>query len=197
MCEEEIELHEELEDAQAEKRAPTRISQNYIAGARKFLAPVLMDTMTKQSDDPEEEGQGICGTAGACLELVTRTVMPSKPHGPSARRCCIVSPLLQQERCMLHAVAGARRNRRRRDGVRAAAHQVAELAIPRGAQCSCAQSCTHGVGLSHAMSVAALAYAWVRPRFAVRRRRRTRSAKSSRARRRSGCRCWSSRCVRT
>ena len=79
MCEEEIELHEELEDAQAEKRAPTRISQNYIAGARKFLAPVLMDTMTKQSDDPEEEGQGICGTAGACLELVTRTVMPAEP----------------------------------------------------------------------------------------------------------------------
>ena len=29
---------------------------------------------TKQSEDPEEEGQGICGTAGACLELVTRTV---------------------------------------------------------------------------------------------------------------------------
>ena len=87
MCEEEIELHEELEDAQNEKRAPTRISQNYIAGARKFLAPVLMDTMTKQSDDPEEEGQGICGTAGACLELVTRTVMPPNPHsGPSAQQ---------------------------------------------------------------------------------------------------------------
>ena len=82
VCEEEIELHEELEDAQAEKRAPTRISQNYIAGARKFLAPVLMDTMTKQSDDPEEEGQGICGTAGACLELVTRTVMPNRPQWP-------------------------------------------------------------------------------------------------------------------
>ena len=110
MCEEEIELHEELEDAQAEKRAPTRISQNYIAGARKFLAPVLMDTMTKQSDDPEEEGQGICGTAGACLELVTRTVIPNRHSGPSrspaaysvasCRRCC--------RRTVLHAACRGR-----------------------------------------------------------------------------------------
>jgi hypothetical protein len=57
--------------AQAEKRAPTRVSQNYIAGARKFLAPVLMETMCARG---RSRPAPLCGAAASMPRSACRFV---------------------------------------------------------------------------------------------------------------------------
>lgn len=73
ICDEEIFLAEEAEEAEAEKRQPERPSQHFIRGVLKFLIPILTECLTKQDDEPDEDWN-VAMAAGTCLSLVAATV---------------------------------------------------------------------------------------------------------------------------
>lgn len=74
VCDEEIILQEEAEEAAELKIQPERLSQNFIRGALKYLVPILTETLTKQEDEPDEDTWNVAMAAGTCLSLVALTV---------------------------------------------------------------------------------------------------------------------------
>lgn len=70
ICDEEIDIIADEEDDQN----PPRVCQNYVRGALKFLVPLLTQTLTRQSEDPEDDEWNVASAAGACLALVANTV---------------------------------------------------------------------------------------------------------------------------
>jgi len=74
ICDEEIYLKEELEEAEELKQPPSRLSQNFIRGALKYLIPILTETLTKQDDEPDEDTWNVAMAAGTCLSLVATAV---------------------------------------------------------------------------------------------------------------------------
>jgi importin subunit beta-1 len=74
LCDEEIYLAEEAEEALEQKIQPSRQSQNFIRGAMKYLIPLLTETLTRQEDEPEEDTWNVAMAAGTCLSLVSMTV---------------------------------------------------------------------------------------------------------------------------
>lgn len=74
VCDEEIYLAEELEEAEEMKVAPSQLSQHFIRGALKYLIPLLTETLTRQEDEPDEDTWNVAMAAGTCLSLVAATV---------------------------------------------------------------------------------------------------------------------------
>lgn len=74
ICDEELYLLEEAEEAAELKIQPSRQSQNFIRGALKFLVPILTECLLKQDDDPDEETWNVAMAAGTCLALVATVV---------------------------------------------------------------------------------------------------------------------------
>jgi len=74
ICDEEIYLAQELEEAQEEERNPEKVSLFFIRGAVKYLVSRLLEALTKQDDEPEEGTWNVATAAGACLSLVSQTV---------------------------------------------------------------------------------------------------------------------------
>lgn len=74
VCEEEIEIEVENEEAAEMKIETTRQSQNFIRGALKYLVPLLAETLSKQEDEPDEDNWTPAMAAGACLSLVAECV---------------------------------------------------------------------------------------------------------------------------
>lgn len=50
------------------------MSHFFVRGAVKFLAPRLLDALTRQDDEPEEDTWNVATAAGACLVLVSQAV---------------------------------------------------------------------------------------------------------------------------
>lgn len=70
VCDEEMDLEIEKQEAQENGIPPTRVSQHYARGALEFLAPVLTDKLTKQEEFDDEDDWNPPKAAGVCLMLL-------------------------------------------------------------------------------------------------------------------------------
>mmetsp|Transcript_16497 Transcript_16497/g.27260 ORF Transcript_16497/g.27260 Transcript_16497/m.27260 type:complete len:855 (+) Transcript_16497:110-2674(+) len=74
ICDEEIDLQSEAEEAMDNNETPERSSKQFIKGALKYLVPLLLETMTRQEEDQDEDAWNVSMAAGTCLALVANTV---------------------------------------------------------------------------------------------------------------------------
>lgn len=70
VCDEEVDLEIEKQEAQENGLPPTRVSQHYARGALQFLAPVLMDKLSKQEEFDDDDDWNPSKAAGVCLMLL-------------------------------------------------------------------------------------------------------------------------------
>lgn len=71
VAEEEIDLSIEIQEAQETGRPPNRASKHYARGALQFLAPVLMEKLTKQEEFDDEDDWNPSKAASVCLMLLS------------------------------------------------------------------------------------------------------------------------------
>lgn len=71
VCDEEVDLDVEAQEAAEEGRPPKRTSRFYAKGAIQYLVPVLLERLTKQDECEEEDDWNPCKAAGVCLMLLT------------------------------------------------------------------------------------------------------------------------------
>ncbi|KAG4072406.1 hypothetical protein HA402_004338 [Bradysia odoriphaga] len=70
VSDEEIDLAIECQEAQETGRVPSRVSKHYARGALQYLAPVLMDKLTKQEEFDDEDDWNPSKAASVCLMLL-------------------------------------------------------------------------------------------------------------------------------
>lgn len=70
VSDEEIDLAIESQEAQETGRVPSRVSNHYARGALQYLAPVLMDKLTKQEEFDDEDDWNPSKAASVCLMLL-------------------------------------------------------------------------------------------------------------------------------
>lgn len=70
VSDEEIDLGIESQEATEAGRPPNRVSRHYARGALQFLAPVLMEKLTKQEEMDDEDDWNPSKSAGVCLMLL-------------------------------------------------------------------------------------------------------------------------------
>jgi importin subunit beta-1 len=82
ICDVEVDILMEMDEYVAAKEQPPRACLNYIKGAMKFLIPVLMECLTKQEgEEQEEDAWNVATAAGTCLALIASTVLDEVvPH---------------------------------------------------------------------------------------------------------------------
>lgn len=71
VCDEEVDLAIEQSEAQEQGRPPTRTSRHYAKGALPYLVPILMEQLTKQDEQDDEDDWNPCKAAGVCLMLMS------------------------------------------------------------------------------------------------------------------------------
>lgn len=71
ICDEELDLMEEEEEAKEEERQPERRSQNYARGAVPALVPLLLEALCKQEEDAEDSWN-LAMAAATCLSRAAR-----------------------------------------------------------------------------------------------------------------------------
>lgn len=74
LCEEEMDIVDEIEQCQEVGEMPSRECVGYVAGALKHLVPLLTETLTKQDEDDEEDEWSLSMAAASCLSLIATTV---------------------------------------------------------------------------------------------------------------------------
>lgn len=70
VSDEEVDLAIEESEAKEAGRPPTRVSRHYAKGALQYIAPVLMQKLTKQEELDDEDDWNPCKAAGVCLMLL-------------------------------------------------------------------------------------------------------------------------------
>ncbi|KAH8325500.1 hypothetical protein KR067_000147 [Drosophila pandora] len=70
VCDEEIDLAIESQEATDQGRAPQRVSKHYARGALQFLAPVLVEKLTKQDECDDEDTWSPSKAASVCLMVL-------------------------------------------------------------------------------------------------------------------------------
>ncbi|KAH8241018.1 hypothetical protein KR026_010312 [Drosophila bipectinata] len=70
VCDEEIDLAIESQEATDQGRAPQRVSKHYARGALQFLAPVLVEKLTKQDECDDEDTWSPAKAASVCLMVL-------------------------------------------------------------------------------------------------------------------------------
>lgn len=70
VCDEEIELSIEASEASDQGRPPLRTSKFYAKGALQYLVPLLLNVLTKQDEDSDEDEWNPCKAASVCLALL-------------------------------------------------------------------------------------------------------------------------------
>jgi len=70
VCDEEVDLHIEAQEASEAGRPPEHVSRFYAKGALQFLVPALMSSLTKQDEYDDEDDWNPCKAAGVCLMLL-------------------------------------------------------------------------------------------------------------------------------
>lgn len=70
ICEEEIDIIEETEEAQSKGQVPTTQCQNFISAAQAQLLPLLLMSLTKQSEDVDDDTFDSAKAAGTCIGLI-------------------------------------------------------------------------------------------------------------------------------
>lgn len=73
ICDEEMELNEEMEEAKNTGESPEVVSSHFVKGAMPYLVPLLLQTLTKQEEDDDEDTWNVAMAAGTCLTLVAQT----------------------------------------------------------------------------------------------------------------------------
>ncbi|UJR09591.1 hypothetical protein I4U23_013826 [Adineta vaga] len=71
VCDEEYELQFRQQEAQEQNRQPERISRYYARGALPYLVPVLLQRLTMQEEDNDDDDWNPCKAAGVCLMLLS------------------------------------------------------------------------------------------------------------------------------
>jgi len=76
ICDEELELIEEAHEAEQEQppRPPSRPCQNFVRGAAAFLTPLLLEGLTKQDEDDDDDTWNVAMAAATCLARVAQVV---------------------------------------------------------------------------------------------------------------------------
>ncbi len=74
VCDEEIELAEELDDAQAESREPERKSHFFVKQGLQHLCPLLLEAMCKQDEDLDDDTWNMALAASTCIAKIAQTV---------------------------------------------------------------------------------------------------------------------------
>jgi len=74
VCDEEIELNQEAEEAEEMQEQVDRTSQNYIKQALPLLVPLILQTLTRQEEGQDEDTWNVSMAAGTCLDLIANTV---------------------------------------------------------------------------------------------------------------------------
>lgn len=70
VSDEEIDLSIENQEASEAGRTPSRVSKHYARGALQYLAPVLMEKLTKQEEFDDEDDWNPSKAASVCLMLL-------------------------------------------------------------------------------------------------------------------------------
>nr|CAA05691.2 importin beta [Drosophila melanogaster] len=70
VCDEEIDLAIESQEATDQGRAPQRVSKHYARGALQFLTPVLVEKLTKQDECDDEDTWSPAKAASVCLMVL-------------------------------------------------------------------------------------------------------------------------------
>ncbi|XP_022211726.2 importin subunit beta-like [Drosophila obscura] len=73
VCQEEIELEIERQEATEDGRAPTCVSMHYARGALHSLVPVLIDRLSKQDECEDEDVSSPAKASSICLRWLTST----------------------------------------------------------------------------------------------------------------------------
>ncbi|CAI4225736.1 unnamed protein product [Auanema sp. JU1783] len=74
VCEEEIALAVEAEEAEENNKAPERVSRHYAKGATPHLCPLLLETLAKQEEGDDDDDWTPCKAAGVCIMLLAQCV---------------------------------------------------------------------------------------------------------------------------
>uniref|UniRef100_A0A915Q5Z0 Importin N-terminal domain-containing protein n=1 Tax=Setaria digitata TaxID=48799 RepID=A0A915Q5Z0_9BILA len=72
VCEEEISLSVEAEEAREQGRAPENVSRHYARGALTHLIPILTETLAKQEESDDEDDWNPAKAAGVCIMLLAQ-----------------------------------------------------------------------------------------------------------------------------
>ena len=70
VCDEEVELQMEAQEAEDVGRPPTSVSRFYAKGALQFIVPILMQTLAKQEEFDDDDDWNPSKAAGVCLMLL-------------------------------------------------------------------------------------------------------------------------------
>ncbi|XP_017043805.1 importin subunit beta [Drosophila ficusphila] len=70
VCDEEIDLAIESQEATDQGRAPQRVSKHYARGALQFLTPVLVEKLTKQDECDDEDTWSPAKASSVCLMVL-------------------------------------------------------------------------------------------------------------------------------
>ncbi len=70
VCDEEVDLQIEAQEAAEMGRPPESVSRFYAKGALQYIVPILLQTLTKQEEHDDEDDWNPCKAAGVCLMLL-------------------------------------------------------------------------------------------------------------------------------
>lgn len=70
VCDEEIDLSIEQQEAKTAGQTPEHVSRHYARGALQYLAPVLMEKLTKQEENDDDDDWNPSKSASVCLMLL-------------------------------------------------------------------------------------------------------------------------------
>ncbi|PIK60928.1 putative importin subunit beta-1 [Apostichopus japonicus] len=70
ICDEEMDLTIEMQEAEETGKQPDHVSRFYAKGALQYLVPILLETLKKQDENDDEDEWNPCKAAGVCLMLL-------------------------------------------------------------------------------------------------------------------------------
>jgi len=74
ICDEEIYLMDEIDEATNSNYQPSVVCHNFVKGALQFLVPLILETLTKQDEDADEDQWDIAMAGATCLTLIANCV---------------------------------------------------------------------------------------------------------------------------
>lgn len=77
ICEEEMEIMEEIEEAKSKHQTPKQTCQNIIQKAQNALLPLMLICLTKQQEDVDDDTVDAAKHAGLCISLISQTTRDS------------------------------------------------------------------------------------------------------------------------
>ena len=73
ICDEELDLQEEAQEAREENKEPERKSHNFVGQGLAHLVPLLLEAMCKQEEDTDDETWNMAMASSTCLAKIALT----------------------------------------------------------------------------------------------------------------------------